>query len=257
MLCAPCASIDPLEQGQEDEDAENGEKPRVLRDPALPTQKEREEYEATHLPFRSWCPHCVRGAARDAQSKKISAEMSYSSIPRVYLDYCLFTEDSKSDKGEAERTTMTTLVMKETECKSVWAYPVANKGAANEPWVAQQVIYDIETVGIHGERIVIKQRPGTSHKGPQGRHCKAKTGSDRDRQVEGRRLEQQCDDRGSSPRGRKHDKDAQIKLGNEVARQDPARPSNSTMVDKACRGKHYQIQDQSFRKNGISADEGI
>ena len=62
-----------------------------------------------------------------------------------------FTEESKNDQGETERTTMTTLVMKETECKSVWAYPVANKGAADEPWIAQQVIYDIETVGIHGE----------------------------------------------------------------------------------------------------------
>ena len=129
-------SIDPLEQGQEEEDAENGERPKVLRDPGQPSQKEREEHEATHLPFRSWCPHCVRGAARDAQSKNISAEMSCSGIPRVYIDYCFFTEESKNDQGETERTTMTTLVMKETECKSVWAYPVANKGAANEPWVS-------------------------------------------------------------------------------------------------------------------------
>ena len=24
-----------------------------------PTQKEREEHEATHVPFRVWCTHCM------------------------------------------------------------------------------------------------------------------------------------------------------------------------------------------------------
>ena len=24
-----------------------------------PTQREREEHEATHLPFRDWCAHCM------------------------------------------------------------------------------------------------------------------------------------------------------------------------------------------------------
>ena len=54
------------------------------------------------------------------------------------------------------RTTLTTLVMKETACSSLWAYLVAHKGATLEPWVAKQVLHDLETVGLHNERIIVK-----------------------------------------------------------------------------------------------------
>ena len=44
-----------------DEDvSEEAKKPEVLRDPGAPTPKEVEEHNVTHLPFRSWCPHCQR-----------------------------------------------------------------------------------------------------------------------------------------------------------------------------------------------------
>ena len=41
-------------------------------DPREPSKEEREEHEKTHLPFRNWCQHCVRGrgkeeACRDAK----------------------------------------------------------------------------------------------------------------------------------------------------------------------------------------------
>ena len=29
-----------------------------------PTQREREEHEATHMPFRDWCAHCMMGRGR-------------------------------------------------------------------------------------------------------------------------------------------------------------------------------------------------
>ena len=31
------------------------------RAPREPTEEERMRHEATHLPYRSWCVHCVRG----------------------------------------------------------------------------------------------------------------------------------------------------------------------------------------------------
>ena len=30
-----------------------------------PTQKEIDEHTLTHIPFRSWCAHCVRGKAKN------------------------------------------------------------------------------------------------------------------------------------------------------------------------------------------------
>ena len=41
---------------------------RGLPVPRAPSQLEYEEHMLTHYPYRSWCPHCVRGRGRrDAQ----------------------------------------------------------------------------------------------------------------------------------------------------------------------------------------------
>ena len=38
---------------------------KVARDPGDPTTKEREDRNATHMPFRSWCPICVKASGRE------------------------------------------------------------------------------------------------------------------------------------------------------------------------------------------------
>ena len=146
--------LDPMEEA-EGETAE-GERPKVLRDPGMPSKRDREEHEATHLPYRSWCEHCVRGSGRDSQSRSIKGDAAHSDIARVHLDDCFFTEYSKNDKGEEEKTSLTTLVMKESQCKSLWAYPVMSKGAANEPWVVKRILHDLDTIGRSQERIIIR-----------------------------------------------------------------------------------------------------
>ena len=50
------------DESKETEDA--GQRhPVLVRDPQLPSQIEVDEQNMTHLPFRSWCHHCVRGTA--------------------------------------------------------------------------------------------------------------------------------------------------------------------------------------------------
>ena len=36
-----------------------------VADPKLPSAEEVAEHELTHLPYRSWCSHCVRGQGED------------------------------------------------------------------------------------------------------------------------------------------------------------------------------------------------
>ena len=50
---------------------------------------------------------------------------------------------------------MTIAVMQESLCKSVWAYAVASKGAS-EQWMVEQVLEDLETIGLKNQRIVLK-----------------------------------------------------------------------------------------------------
>ena len=64
-----------VEEGHEMSDGEGGETDgegewaapdwRVRAGPrSKPTQREREQHEATHVPFRDWCAYCMMGRGR-------------------------------------------------------------------------------------------------------------------------------------------------------------------------------------------------
>ena len=58
------------EEGAEDkeedeEEVEEGRKVKGMPTPQTVSRREREEHELTHLPYRSWCPRCVRGRGRN------------------------------------------------------------------------------------------------------------------------------------------------------------------------------------------------
>ena len=62
------------EQGGEDVERLRAAKDeRVVKemgDPRRPTQKEVEDHERTHLPYRNWCSVCVRAKGKDADHRK-------------------------------------------------------------------------------------------------------------------------------------------------------------------------------------------
>ena len=52
-----------------DEGAVRG--PRHIRDIRVPTQEEVEKHNLTHLPFRNWCPHCMKGRGKEAPHRSV------------------------------------------------------------------------------------------------------------------------------------------------------------------------------------------
>ncbi len=62
---------DTMEEDEEEQEIkvedleEGGRKMKVIRKPQEPTKEEVEEHSLIHVPFRSWCPHCVRGRGRN------------------------------------------------------------------------------------------------------------------------------------------------------------------------------------------------
>ena len=78
----------------------------------------------------------------------------------VSMDYCYLTEGVKASETDhtdnvAARVSMTMLVMIETLCRSVWAYAVQSKGAT-EDWLSEQIVKDLETIGLRDERLILK-----------------------------------------------------------------------------------------------------
>ena len=118
---------------QEDEDQTGGEDSgevaasRTARQPRAPSERERREHELTHCPFRSWCEHCIRGQGAEYQHRTVTGSNAEDGAPRILLDYCYLTEEATRTTDEHTEaveavTSLTTLVMKETMCGSVWAY---------------------------------------------------------------------------------------------------------------------------------------
>ena len=63
---------------------EEGVTPKFKSTEPQPSKREMEEHMLTHIPYRSWCPHCVRGKARAKYHKGAKNE---DHIPVVSADY--------------------------------------------------------------------------------------------------------------------------------------------------------------------------
>ena len=176
-----CSPLDVEDDELEHEAEEESDRPRGIRDPGRPSPAEVAEHDLTHIPARPWCKHCVRGKAKTRPSLRICGSYSENLAPRVRLDYCFLTENSEEEVaggGEAQdpateaneettsavaqeeleetsRSSLTVLVMQESECRSVWAYAVEHKGSTEE-WAVDQICEDLDTIGLRNDRIIVK-----------------------------------------------------------------------------------------------------
>ena len=70
--CHPVESGEVADHDAVDDEAEEEHvAPGALRDPGQPSPAERAEHDLTHIPYRPWCKHCVRGRAKGRQSRKL------------------------------------------------------------------------------------------------------------------------------------------------------------------------------------------
>lgn len=42
-------------------DSEEAVTPKAMRDPGQPAQREVDEHDLNHIPFRAWCEFCMKG----------------------------------------------------------------------------------------------------------------------------------------------------------------------------------------------------
>ena len=59
---------------------------KKMIDPRLPSQKDVEEHNLTHLPYRNWCPICVKSKGKEMGHR--SATDKERTISEYCLDYC-------------------------------------------------------------------------------------------------------------------------------------------------------------------------
>ena len=91
------------------------------RAPGLPSLETQRQHYKSHIPFRSWCKHCVQ--ARLQHSPHIPhAPREPGSTREVHLDYAFF-------RNEVGGETVPIIVLKERDSKALAAHVVPYKGA--------------------------------------------------------------------------------------------------------------------------------
>jgi hypothetical protein len=102
---APDVAAPPLPAGSSSDhmkldESEESRKPNAKRVPLPVAQEEIDRHNVTHLPFRSWCQHCVRGKATDDHHKRL-AHTDVAGDAKWAMDYFFLTRAEEPNKMKA------------------------------------------------------------------------------------------------------------------------------------------------------------
>ena len=93
-------------------------RPNVLANPATPSRDEVNEHNITHLPYRSWCPHCVRGHGVNMGHYTRPKDMDTDNgLPTIHADYGFLSGESEEDSEKKGAT-------------PIWCSKMGNQGAS-------------------------------------------------------------------------------------------------------------------------------
>ena len=113
---------------------------KTLRDPGEPSKQEWEEHRVDHIPYRSWCPYCVRGRGTGTQHRRRS---EVPKVPIFGFDYLHGTEGAEGE----DATPIKILVAKCHLTKCLFAHVVPQKGMDPENYSVERLKRDILWLG--------------------------------------------------------------------------------------------------------------
>ena len=119
---------------------------RKLIDPRLPSAKEVEEHNITHIPYRNWCPHCVKGRGKEMSHRKDDDDGNRG-IDEFHFDYCF--------PGDEFGFRLTVLVGVERYTGMKMAVVVPTKGADGS-YAARRAAELMTECGNRDTEVIIK-----------------------------------------------------------------------------------------------------
>ena len=120
---------------------------RGRRVPRLPSAETLRLHNRTHLPFRSWCRHCVEGRKSHLPHPAGSSnDRPEDAMPEVHVDYAFF-------RNEVGGETVPVLVLKDRDSKALAAHVIPYKGGDHD-WTVEQSVRDIKKWGLRRDLII-------------------------------------------------------------------------------------------------------
>ena len=127
---------------------------KVRRAPKEPTEEERLKHEATHIPYRSWCQHCVRGRGRTKPHFRKREQDPENAVPKISMDYFFLG----SEEVDAADSPMFVMVDEETGNKYARMVECKGLGEGGEgEWLLIDAAEEIRSWGHpDGEALILK-----------------------------------------------------------------------------------------------------
>ena len=101
-----CPVVNEGEASMGEEGAGRGEEEaREVRAPSVPATPSKEEvmqHRLKHHPYRSWCPHCVRGKGREDRHTGSSQKDDFYGVPKIASDYFYIGQRRPGGRQERE-----------------------------------------------------------------------------------------------------------------------------------------------------------
>ena len=143
------AGLEETETADELETEDEAEKRRrrmqKMADPEKPCAEKVEEHEKVHLPYRSWCRHCVRGRCKNVAHKKGKDEAIGHEL---HMDFGFIGKEREPGK------TATVLVTRERKTKMTLATLVPSKSTGT--FVANRLMAFLKEIGLEFGDLVVK-----------------------------------------------------------------------------------------------------
>ena len=136
----------------EEEEDEEGIKAKGALVPTMPSQEEVEAHMLTHVPYRSWCKHCVRGKAKGKPHFRTGA--GKDEVPCVVLDYMSMKGGKEEDSDDRGMPILVAKDMLNTPMSTgmVFARVVPHKGRC--PYAIKSLAADVGALGY--SQLVLK-----------------------------------------------------------------------------------------------------
>ena len=165
-------TVSPVSE-EEGSEEEKGEEviiaKRWKRGKTQPSAEEIRRHMISHIPFRSWCEHCVKGRAKDAPHYRVTAS-DIDTEPVLTWDYMWMKkakdnsrDTAGGDTGEdiEQLDTKPILVSKDRASKWVSAHVVRRKG--DDPFTIKRISQDVGNAGY--ARLTLKNDQENSLQG--------------------------------------------------------------------------------------------
>ena len=133
------------EESEGQEEVSEGRALKALRSPPPPTRREIEEHALSHIPFRAWCPHCMRGKARSGPRNRVK-DKHEQEFSTVSLDYWFMGAGStEAEQQEAEKKGQTPILVMHDSHTRADAIVCPEKGP--EPLVVRKAVEILDLLG--------------------------------------------------------------------------------------------------------------